>query len=148
MKAGKKIYAKPKKIFIVWKTLFHLFSSLENGELSRLLDLSGPNVDVVFVSPVELPADVVGYLKKLLISSAEQQSSFRSAPSSSLSAKEFRRRRSEEKKAAGDDQPSSSSAPAIDPSDASAVVASYISTGAMDDIERQLGCMKIKRFRN
>ncbi|KAH7822644.1 uncharacterized protein MONOS_7260 [Monocercomonoides exilis] len=33
---------------------------------------------------------------------------------------------------------SSSSSPAIDPSDASAVAASYTSTGAMDDIERRL----------
>ncbi|KAH7831474.1 uncharacterized protein MONOS_16972 [Monocercomonoides exilis] len=114
MKAGKKTHTKPEKIFIVWKTLFHLFPSLENGELSQLVDLSDPNVDVV----------------------AAQQSSLRSAPSSSSSAKEFRRRRSEEKKVTGDDKPSS--APAIDPSDASAVAASYTSAGAMDDIERRL----------
>ncbi|KAH7819304.1 uncharacterized protein MONOS_14574 [Monocercomonoides exilis] len=54
----------------------------------------------------------------------------------SLSTSPFRRRRSEEKKAEGDDQPSST--PAIDPSDASAVAASYTSVGAMDDIERRL----------
>ncbi|KAH7820391.1 uncharacterized protein MONOS_6260 [Monocercomonoides exilis] len=76
---------------------------------------------------------------------AAQQSSLRSAPSSSStgaarrSTSPFRRRRSDEKKAAGDDQPSSSSAPAIDPSDASAVATSYTSVGAMDDIERRLG---------
>eukprot|EP00770_Monocercomonoides_exilis_P011996 MONOS_11938.1-p1 / transcript=MONOS_11938.1 / gene=MONOS_11938 / organism=Monocercomonoides_exilis_PA203 / gene_product=flagellar associated protein / transcript_product=flagellar associated protein / location=Mono_scaffold00628:4-3414(-) / protein_length=1023 / sequence_SO=supercontig / SO=protein_coding / is_pseudo=false len=129
------------------ETLFHLFPSLENGELSRLVDLSDPNVDVVFVSPVELPADVVGYLKKLLVAGAAQQSSLRSAPSSSSSSSTgaarrstspFRRRRSEEKKSSENEQPSSSSAPAIDPSDASAVAASYTSAGAMDDIERRL----------
>ncbi|KAH7820418.1 uncharacterized protein MONOS_9424 [Monocercomonoides exilis] len=52
------------------------------------------------------------------------------------------RRKSEEKKAAGDEKPSSSSssssAPAIDPSDASALEASYTSEGAMDHIERRL----------
>ncbi|KAH7825970.1 uncharacterized protein MONOS_4542 [Monocercomonoides exilis] len=114
-----------------------------------LIDLSDPNVGVVLVPPVELPADVVGYLKKLLVAGAAQQSSLRSAPSSSSSSSSsstgaarrstspFRRRRSEEKKAAGDDQPSS--APAIDPSDASVAAASYTSAGAMDDIERRLG---------
>ncbi|KAH7820340.1 uncharacterized protein MONOS_2246 [Monocercomonoides exilis] len=129
------------------ETLFHLFPLLENCELLRLISLSDPNVDVVFVSPVELLVDVMVYLKKLLVAGAAQQSSLRSAPSSSSSSSTgaacrstslFRRRRSEEKKAAGDDQPSSSSAPAIDPSNASAVAASYTSVGAMDDIERRL----------
>eukprot|EP00770_Monocercomonoides_exilis_P016597 MONOS_16565.1-p1 / transcript=MONOS_16565.1 / gene=MONOS_16565 / organism=Monocercomonoides_exilis_PA203 / gene_product=IQ domain-containing protein H / transcript_product=IQ domain-containing protein H / location=Mono_scaffold01866:30-1708(-) / protein_length=472 / sequence_SO=supercontig / SO=protein_coding / is_pseudo=false len=147
MKAGKKTHTKPEKIFIVWKTLFHLFPSLENGELLLLVDLSDPNLDVVFVDPLELLYDAKAYFKKLLVAGAAQQSSLRSAPSSSSSSSTgatrrstspFRRRKSDEKKAAGDDQPSSSSAPAIDPSDASAVAASYTSTGAMDDIERRL----------
>ncbi|KAH7824442.1 uncharacterized protein MONOS_17480 [Monocercomonoides exilis] len=66
------------------------------------------------------------------------------------SASPFLRRKSDEKKAAGDDKlsSSSSSAPAIDPLDASAVAAQFTSAGAMDDFERWLGCMKIKRFRN
>ncbi|KAH7827132.1 uncharacterized protein MONOS_12634 [Monocercomonoides exilis] len=105
--------------------------------MASLVDLSDPNVDVVFVDPLELLYDTKAYFKKLLVSRAAQQSSLLSAPSSSSSAKEFRRRRSEEKKVTGDDKPSS--APAIDPSDASAVAASYTSTGAMDDIERRLG---------
>ncbi|KAH7826700.1 uncharacterized protein MONOS_5612 [Monocercomonoides exilis] len=81
----------------------------------------------------------------LLVAGVAQKSSLRSAPASSLSSSTgaarrstspFRRRRSEEKKAAGDDQPSS--APAIDPSDASVVAASYTSAGAMDNIKRRL----------
>ncbi|KAH7831500.1 uncharacterized protein MONOS_11999 [Monocercomonoides exilis] len=76
---------------------------------------------------------------------AAQQSSLRSAPLSSStgaarrSTSPFRRRRSEEKKSSENEQPSS--APAIDPSDASAVATSYTSAGAMDDIDRRLGSM-------
>ncbi|KAH7827228.1 uncharacterized protein MONOS_10461 [Monocercomonoides exilis] len=46
------------------ETLFHLFPSLENGELSLLVDLSDLNVDVAFVSLVELQAEVVGSKEK------------------------------------------------------------------------------------
>ncbi|KAH7818612.1 uncharacterized protein MONOS_10380 [Monocercomonoides exilis] len=56
---------------------------------------------------------------------------------------ELLRLRSVEKKAIGDDR--LSSAHAIDPSDVSAVDASYTSAGAMDDIERRLGHMRGKR---
>ncbi|KAH7824409.1 uncharacterized protein MONOS_2317 [Monocercomonoides exilis] len=102
-----------------------------------------------FVSPVELPADVVGYLKKLLVAGAARQLSLRPAHlflsfshgAARRSTSPFRRRRSEEKKAAGYDRPSSSSsssAPAIDPSDASVVAASYTSVVDMNDIERWL----------
>ncbi|KAH7818158.1 uncharacterized protein MONOS_10020 [Monocercomonoides exilis] len=94
------------------------------------------------------------YLKKLLVAEAVQQSSLHSAPLSSssslvgtarLTVSPFRRRRNEEKKAAEVEKSfsSSSSAPAIDPSDASAVAASYTSAGAMNDIERRLGHMAI-----
>ncbi|KAH7829715.1 uncharacterized protein MONOS_4066 [Monocercomonoides exilis] len=128
----------------------------KKGELSQLVDLSDPNVDVVFVDPLELLHDTKAYFKKILFSRAAQQSSLRSAPLSSSSSSTgaahrstspFRRRRSEDKKSSENEQPSSSSAPAIDPSDASAVAASYMSVGAMDDIERRLGCMEITDIR-
>ncbi|KAH7821138.1 uncharacterized protein MONOS_15203 [Monocercomonoides exilis] len=93
----------------------------------------------------------MGRLKRLLVCGETQQLSPRSEPfslSSSLGAacrfaSPFRRRRSEEKKAAEDDK-SSLSAPAIDPSDISAVATSYTSAGAMDDIERRMWLMLIK----
>ncbi|KAH7814770.1 uncharacterized protein MONOS_18296 [Monocercomonoides exilis] len=54
----------------------------------------------------------------------------------------FWRRRNKEKKAAGDDKSSSSlpssSAPAVVPSDASSVEASYMSAAATNEIERWL----------
>ncbi|KAH7821110.1 uncharacterized protein MONOS_13728 [Monocercomonoides exilis] len=90
-------------------------------------------------------ADVVGFLKKLLVAGAARQSSLRSTPLSSSSSSTgaarrstlpFRKRKSEEKKAAGYDKPLSS--PAIDPSDASVVAASYVSAAAMDYVERRL----------
>ncbi|KAH7818702.1 uncharacterized protein MONOS_2140 [Monocercomonoides exilis] len=66
---------------------------------------------MVFVSPIMLSADMMGNPKKLLLARAAQ------------------RRRSKEKKTSGEE--GSSSAPAIEPSDASAVAASFTSTGAM-----------------
>ncbi|KAH7822263.1 uncharacterized protein MONOS_11989 [Monocercomonoides exilis] len=79
-----------------------------------LINLSEPNEDVAFESPVE--------------------------PSSTRAARRstspFQRRRSEEKKSSENDK--TSSAPAIDPSDASAVAAPYMLAGAMDDIKRWL----------
>ncbi|KAH7825874.1 uncharacterized protein MONOS_3098 [Monocercomonoides exilis] len=124
------------------KTLFHLFPSLENCEILQLVDLSDPNVDVVFVDPLELLYDTKAYFKKLLVAGAAQQSSLRSAPSSSStgavrrSTSPFRRRRNEKKKAAEDDQPSS--APAIDPLDVFAVAASNTSEASMEYIEKWL----------
>ncbi|KAH7828657.1 uncharacterized protein MONOS_15220 [Monocercomonoides exilis] len=128
--------------------MLHQFPSLEYCENSQLICLYDPNVEVVLIPPVELLADMVGYLKKLLVAGAAKQSSFHSAPSSSStgvarrSTSPFRRRRSEEMKVAGDDKPSSSSSlsssPAIDPLDASEAVASYTSVGAMNYIERRL----------
>ncbi|KAH7832755.1 uncharacterized protein MONOS_5616 [Monocercomonoides exilis] len=91
-------------------TLFHLFPSFENGELTRLVDMSNSNVDVVFVDSLELLCDMKAYFKMLLISSAAQQSSLRSAPSSSSSSSTgaarrstlpFRRRRRKEKNIKG-----------------------------------------------
>ncbi|KAH7826802.1 uncharacterized protein MONOS_3885 [Monocercomonoides exilis] len=118
------------------------------SKFTWLIYLPDPNVDVVFVSPVELPADVVVYLKKLLVAGEARQLFLRSAPSSSSSSSSsstgearrstspFRRRRSEEKKSSENDKPSS--APAINPSDALAEAESNTSAGAMDDIERRL----------
>ncbi|KAH7817416.1 uncharacterized protein MONOS_6900 [Monocercomonoides exilis] len=135
--------------------LFHLFFQLENYELSQSVDHSDPNVDVVLVSLVGLEVDVVWYPKKFLVAVEVQLSSFCFVPSSSSlsstgaarrSTSPFRRRRSEEKKSSENEQ--SSSAPAIDPSDNSVAAASHNSAGAMDDIERRLECLKIKRFRN
>ncbi|KAH7819459.1 uncharacterized protein MONOS_7128 [Monocercomonoides exilis] len=123
--------------------------SLDDGNISRLICLRDPNVVVVFVSPVELQADVVECLKKLLVARAVQQSSLRSAPSSSSSsslgaarrtASPFWRRRSEKKNAAGDDKPLLySSAPVIDSLNTSEEVASYMSEAAMDDVQSLLG---------
>ncbi|KAA6354122.1 MAG: hypothetical protein EZS28_050351, partial [Streblomastix strix] len=46
--------------------LFQLFPSLQNGEFSRLLDLKDPLVDVILISPLPLPNEVLSYIKKLL----------------------------------------------------------------------------------
>ncbi|KAH7822745.1 uncharacterized protein MONOS_9057 [Monocercomonoides exilis] len=103
-------------------------------------------MDFVFVTRKALQFCAMSCIKKLIAGVDAIQLSLNSAPLSSSSSSTgasrrstspFRRRKSEEKKAAGDDQPSLS-APAIDPSDASAVAASYTSTGAMDDTERRL----------
>ncbi|KAH7819792.1 uncharacterized protein MONOS_10208 [Monocercomonoides exilis] len=101
-----------------------------------MIYLPDPNVDVVFVSPVELPADVL-FLRSAPSSSSSSSSS--STGEARRSTSPFRRRRSEEKKSLENEKPSSkSSASAIGPSDASTLAESNTSAGAMDDIERRL----------
>ena len=38
----------------------------QNGQMSRLCDLTDPNVEVIYVSPFPLSEDVEGYYEKLL----------------------------------------------------------------------------------